>query len=269
MVYWNKNNATKEGEIGETSVRIDASWTASFYRRPRWAGERKKKGRKVDVSSVRKRLIRRDRGSLRCERLLHSNQYDTRTPGFYICMKRGTLHYCRIPAVYEKLSMNRAFLFCLPLSFPPRSLVLCRSKRGRKTGFSIENPRYRFECYVQMFFLCYSSNWRWRNTRDVVALRLWTVNWCGSFGLLVIFIFKLFFVINLTRVGGNLHSLLLDIVHSVANVSCVRRMRSDTVSDVMNEKTVTFILVIRCYTLFPDRGEIYLKFILPQPKVLP
>ena len=45
---------------------------------------KERKGRKVDVSSVRKRLIRRDRGSLRCERLLHSNQYDTRTPGFYI-----------------------------------------------------------------------------------------------------------------------------------------------------------------------------------------
>lgn len=49
-----------------------------------------KKRRKVDVSSVRKRLIRRDRGSLRCERLLHSNQYDTRTPsGFCICITRG------------------------------------------------------------------------------------------------------------------------------------------------------------------------------------
>lgn len=62
--------------------------------------ERKKKERrresryKVDVSSVRKRLIRRDRDSLRCERLLHSNQYSThsytysRNPRAYMCNTR-------------------------------------------------------------------------------------------------------------------------------------------------------------------------------------
>lgn len=52
--------------------------------------KKNKKGRKVDVSSVRKRLIRRDRGSLRCERLLHSKSIrHTHTGLLYICMKRG------------------------------------------------------------------------------------------------------------------------------------------------------------------------------------
>lgn len=80
----------------EISVSTQVALDRSTGERSGQEGE--KKGRKVDVSSIRKRLIRRDRGSLRCERLLHSNQYDTRTPGFYICMKRGTTHYRRIPA---------------------------------------------------------------------------------------------------------------------------------------------------------------------------
>lgn len=80
----------------EISVSTQVALDRSTGERSGQEGE--KKGRKVDVSSIRKCLIRRDRGSLRCERLLHSNQYDTRTPGFYICMKRGTTHYRRIPA---------------------------------------------------------------------------------------------------------------------------------------------------------------------------
>lgn len=41
--------------------------------------ERESRDIKVDVSSVRERLIRHDRDSVRCERLLHSNQYSTHT----------------------------------------------------------------------------------------------------------------------------------------------------------------------------------------------
>lgn len=86
----------KKKQIGKRSPYMVASWIVG--ERWKWTRggreerrkKKNKKGRKVDVSSVRKRLIRRDRGSLRCERLLHSKSIrHTHTGLLYICMKRG------------------------------------------------------------------------------------------------------------------------------------------------------------------------------------
>ena len=122
-------------------------WTRSWGRggggRERWTrrvekGEREKnkKGRKVDVSSVRKRLIRRDRGSLRCERLLHSESIrHTHTGLLYICMKRGAQNYRRV------LATNTLFL---PFFFPSPSLPPFsrpkRSRNRRKSEVSVRFP---------------------------------------------------------------------------------------------------------------------------------
>lgn len=95
--------------------------------------KKNKKGRKVDVSSVRKRLIRRDRGSLRCERLLHSKSIrHTHTGLLYICMKRGAQNYRRILATCSSV-----------LSFFPSFPPLFSRAESCGTG---ENPRrYRFD----------------------------------------------------------------------------------------------------------------------------
>lgn len=79
--------------------------------------EQKDSRYKVNVSSVRERLIRRDRDSPRCERFLHSNQYSTysytysRNPRTYICSNTCVQYcvYCMLRV--EMLTMRVSGIF--------------------------------------------------------------------------------------------------------------------------------------------------------------
>lgn len=142
-----KQRKEEEGENKGKKIEKEISvWTQVAMDRStgeRSGQEGEKKGRKVDVSSIRKRLIRRDRCSLRCERLLHSNQYDTRTPGFYICMKRGTTHYRRIPAT-KSCRWSVPLFLCLSLVYKKRT----RFHRWKsETSLRKRRPETRATCY--------------------------------------------------------------------------------------------------------------------------